>query len=242
MNSILVDGQGQVQRSPAAKGAITAFLHGEGYDYTEGEAGAAYGDKLKRFRRHIVHVRPGVFVIFDDLTATKPATFQWLLHAHEKIAVDESQQLLTIRREPAAMEVRLLLPAGLAFSQTDKYEPEPERVKRGDIKNTWHLTATTTAPSATGRFLSVLTPHRTGSDSPVTKTELVQGDGAVGVRLRFADGAEDVVAFRTSADAETVSCGGLRSDALVFARGRDKDGKVKRRLMYEGVKLEETAK
>jgi hypothetical protein len=242
VNSILVDGQGQVQRSPAAKGAITAFLHGEGYDYTEGEAGAAYGDKLKRFRRHIVHVRPGAFVIFDDLTATKPATFQWLLHAHEQIAVDEPQQLLTIRHEPAAMEVRLLLPVGLAFSQTDKYEPEPERVKRGEVRNTWHLTAATTSPNATGRFLTVLTPHRAGSDSPVAKTELVQGDGAVGVRLRFADGAEDVVAFRANAAADTVTCGGLRSDALVFARGRAKDGKVKRRLMYEGVKLEETSK
>jgi hypothetical protein len=242
VNSILVDGQGQVQRSPAAKGAITAFLHGEGYDYTEGEAGAAYGDKLKRFRRHIVHVRPGTFVIFDDLVAAKPATFQWLLHAHEKITVDESQQLLTIRHEPAAMEVRLLLPAGLAFSQIDKYEPEPERVKRGEVRNTWHLTAATTEPSATGRFLSVLTPHRAGSDPLVTKTELLQDDGAVGARLKFADGAEDVVAFRTSADVETVSCGGLRSDALVFARGRAKDGKVKRRLMYEGVKLEEAGK
>jgi hypothetical protein len=242
VNSILVDGQGQVQRSPAAKGAITAFLHGEGYDYTEGEAGAAYGDKLKRFRRHIVHVRPGTFVIFDDLVAAKPATFQWLLHAHEKITVDESQQLLTIRHEPAAMEVRLLLPAGLAFSQIDKYEPEPERVKRGEVRNTWHLTAATTEPSATGRFLSVLTPHRAGSDPLVTKTELLQDDGAVGARLKFADGAEDVVAFRTSADVETVSCGGPRSDALVFARGRAKDGKVKRRLMYEGVKLEEAGK
>ncbi|MBI5818407.1 MAG: DUF4962 domain-containing protein [Verrucomicrobia bacterium] len=242
VNSILVDGQGQVQRSAAAKGDITAFLHGEGYDYAEGEAGAAYGDKLKRFRRHVVHVRPGVFVVFDDLAATKPATFQWLLHAHEKIAVDESQQLLTIRHEPAAMEVRLLLPAGLAFSQNDKYEPEPERVKRGELKNTWHLTAATTTPSATGRFLSVLTPHRVGSDSPVTKMELVQGDGAVGVRLQTADGAEDVVIFRTNAEARTVSCAGLRSDALVFARGRAKDGSVKRRLMYEGTKLEEVGK
>ncbi|MCX6908481.1 MAG: hypothetical protein NTY01_10610, partial [Verrucomicrobia bacterium] len=156
--------------------------------------------------------------------------------------VDEQQQVLTIRHEPATMEVRLLLPAGLAFSQNDKYEPEPERVKRGEINNTWHLTAATTTPSATGRFLSVLTPHRIGSDSPVTKTELVQGDGAVGVRLRTADGAEDIVIFRTNAAAETVSCAGLRSDALVFARGRGKDGTVKRRLMYEGTKLEETGK
>ena len=240
VNSVLVNGEGQVQRSPAAKGAITAFLHGEGYDYAEGEAGAAYGDKLKRFRRQVVHVRPGVFVIFDDLEARKPATFQWLLHAHEKIAVDETRQLLTIRREPAAMEVRLLLPAGLQFSQTDRYEPEPERVKRGEIHNTWHLTAGTAEPSTTGRFLSVLTPHRAGGESPVTETELTQGEGTLGVRLRAADGAEDLVIFRTDAGAKTVTCGGLRSDARVFALGRAKDGTEKRRLVFEGRKLEET--
>ena len=242
VNSILVDGEGQVQRSPAAKGAITAFLHGEGYDYAEGEAGAAYGDKLKQFRRHVVHVRPGVFVICDDLVAAKPATFQWLLHAHEKIGVDEPQHLLTIQHDPAAMEVRLLLPANLAFSQNDQYEPEPERIKRGEIKNTWHLTAATTAPSDTGRFLSVLTPHRAGSGSPVTKTKLVQGNGAAGVRLQAADGGEDLVIFRTDAVAKTVSCAGLQSDAQVFALGRGKDGSVKRRLMYEGTTLEENGK
>ncbi|MHC4798438.1 MAG: DUF4962 domain-containing protein, partial [Planctomycetota bacterium] len=81
VNSILVDNQGQLQRTWESKGKITAFQIGDGYDYVEGEASQAYGKRLKRFRRHVVHVRPGIFVIFDDLVAAKPATFQWLLHA-----------------------------------------------------------------------------------------------------------------------------------------------------------------
>lgn len=242
VNSILVDGEGQVQRSRAAKGAITAFHHGEGYDYAEGDAGDAYGERLKRFRRRVVHVRPGVFVIFDDLEAAKPATFQWLLHAQENIGVDETRQILTVRREPAAMEVRLLHPSGLRFSQTDRYEPEPERVKPGDLRNTWHLSAATTAPAVAGRFLAVLAPHRAGSESPLAEAEMLSGDGALGVRLRLADGAEDRVLFRTAAGGGTVDCAGWRSDAQVFAVGRAADGAETRRFQHGGTKLEESGR
>jgi len=232
VNSILVDGEGQVQRRPEAKGAITAFVCGDGYDYAEGEAGAAYGGKLKRFRRHVVHVRPGVFVMFDDLEAKKPATFQWLLHAYEKIAVEEPARTLRVRREPAAMEVRFLSPSALSFTQTDRYEPEPERIRHPDAKNTWHLTAGTTQPDATMQFVTVLMSYRIGNESSLPKTELVRGDGAVGVKLTAPDGAEDIVAFRAG-DAKTITCAGLRSDARVFARGVKKDGSVSRQLRVQ---------
>jgi hypothetical protein len=242
VNSILVNGEGQVRRSPAAQGVITAFHHDDGYDYVEGEAEAAYGDKLKRFRRQVVHVRPGVFVMFDDLEAMNPATFQWLLHAYDRIAVDETRQLLTIRREPAAMNVRLLLPADLTFSQTDQYEPAPERVKPGEIKNTWHLTAATSSPAATAQFLAVFAPYRADSEPPVTKAEPIPAKGAIGVRLELAGGAEEIVVFRTRDGAEPVSCGGLRADARIFALGRSGDGSETRRLLIGGSKLEATSR
>ncbi|MGB2824745.1 MAG: DUF4962 domain-containing protein, partial [Phycisphaerae bacterium] len=137
-NGILVDGEGQVRRSWSATGRITGFQLGEGYDYVEGEAAAAYGGRLKRFRRHVVHVQPtstgsvqgAVFVMFDDLVAAKASTFQWLLHAHDRIEIDG--QVLRVRRDPAAMDVHLLMPEGVRLSQTDKYDPQPEAMaKRG---------------------------------------------------------------------------------------------------------------
>ncbi len=242
VNSILVNGEGQVQRDYSAKGAIVAFQSVDGYDYAEGEAGAAYGGKLKHFRRHVLHVRPGVFVIFDDLLATQPSTFQWLLHAYEKMEVDEAQQKLTIHHDPAAMDVKLLLPEKVSFVQDDRYVPEPEQVKRGDMKNTWHLTAATVNPNLAAQFVSVMMPHRAGREPAVTKTALLQGEGAIGVYLLAADGSDDIVVFRTNPNAGTVSCGGMRSDAQAFALGRTNDGSVKRRLMYAGTKLEEPGK
>jgi hypothetical protein len=241
VNSILVDGQGQERRSAEARGVITAFIPGEGYDSAEGEAGRAYGERLRRFRRHVVHVRPGTFVIFDDLEAPKPSTFQWLLHAHDRFEIDEGARAFKVRRAPAAMEVRLFLPADVKISQTDRYEPEPEDTK-GAWKATWHLTAGTARPDPRGRFLAVLLPHRIGEEAKLPRVDLLEGKGAAGVRLSFPDGSEDLVAFRLEPAPGTSACGGLESDGRVFARGLRKDGTVARRLLHEGKVLDEGGK
>jgi hypothetical protein len=239
VNSVLVNGEGQVQRSWAAKGAITAFHVSDGYDYAEGESAPAYGGKLHRFRRHVVHVRPGIFVTFDDLAAPQPSTYQWLLHAYEKIQVDDTRRTLRIERAPAAMNVHLLLPEQVSFSQSDRYQPEPEQ---GRWDNTWHLTASTTQPSPATQFLAVLLPHRIGKEEVLPKVELVRGQGALGVKLAFSDGAEELVVFRSDAQAKTAECGGLQSDARVFARRRDRSGHITRRLIVEGTTLREKGK
>lgn len=230
VNSILVNGEGQVRRSYQARGEITAFRQVTGYDYAEGEATPAYGGALKRFRRHVVHVRPGIFILFDDLVAQKPSTFQWLLHAYDRIAINEQERLLHVERTPAAMNVHFLLPTELAFSQTDRYDPEPEQ---GQWQNTWHLTASTVRAEEKGHFLTVLMPYRVGQEPALPKVELLQGQGAVGVRLIFPDGAEDQVAFRTDALAKEVQCGDLKGTGRVLARGRRKEGTLWRELSVE---------
>jgi hypothetical protein len=96
VNSILVDGQGQVQRRWGAGGQLTAMESVEGYDYAEGEAAPAYAGLLERFRRRVVHVRPGMFVMLDDLQSPRPARFQWLLHAYHQIQIKEGKQVLRV--------------------------------------------------------------------------------------------------------------------------------------------------
>jgi len=231
VNSILVDGQGQVQRQWTANGRIAAFDSVEGYDYAEGDAAAAYAGRLERFRRQVVRVRPGVFVISDDLESPKPAQFQWLLHAYNRIAITEATRVLRVVNPPAAMDVHLLLPEKVSFTQTDRYEPEPESIA-GDWSNTWHLTASTTEPARQARFLAVLLPYREGKEAGLPRVELIQGAGAVGVKLTARDGAEDVVAFRTDREAKAVACGGVESAGRVFAQGKDSKGAVTRCFTY----------
>jgi hypothetical protein len=227
VNSILVDGQGQVIRSWEARGKITAFELGVGYDYIEGEAGAAYGGRLDRFRRHVVHIRPGTFVIFDDLVARKPATFQWLLHAHHRIGVRD--RVLTVRRDAAAMNVELLVPKDVNIVQTDQYDPEPEeqKLKRLNATRTWHLTASTTKPSPRGRFLAVLQVHRPGPKAELAAVTFLEGQGAIGVCLIGPKRARDTVAFRTDSEIEHIRVGTLTGRERVIAGGCDRAGTKK---------------
>jgi hypothetical protein len=254
VNSILVNGQGQAQRRWEANGRLTGFDSSEsgsengtgtdrpdrsqphfrsraGYDYAEGEAAPAYAGRLERFRRHVVHVRPGSFVVFDDLRAAEPARFQWLLHACHRIDVAETNQLLRIVNAPAAMNVHLLLPDRVEITQTNRYEPEPEPIAR-QWENTWHLTAGTTVPASSTKFLAVMLVHRQGQESTLPKVELLPGTGAVGVRLTAPDGAEDTIGFRTDQEAPRVTCGDIEITGRVLAQGKNKDARLVRRFAH----------
>lgn len=251
VNSILVDGEGQVRRSREAAGEIVLFRSADGYDYAEGEAGRAYGTepsgarRLESFRRRVVHVRPGVFAIFDDLRAERPAAFQWLLHSYREMEIDAARRRLRVVNPPAAMEVRLLLPETLAFSQTDRYEPEPEDAK-GAWENTWHFRAETPSPEPGARFLTVLVPYRVGEEDALPEIELVSGQGASGARIRrgartagagppgpVGGALEDLVLFRTDPSRALVRCAGEEFEGRVLAVGRDGSGRVLRRLAVE---------
>lgn len=52
-------------------------------DYVIGNVAPAYGPEagLKRFLRHILYVKPDVWVIADELQAARPSTFELFLHA-----------------------------------------------------------------------------------------------------------------------------------------------------------------
>jgi len=231
VNSVLVDGQGQVKREWGFGGRLTAFASIEGYDYVEGEAAPAYGGRLERFRRHVLHLRPGVFVVFDDLRSLRPAQFGWLLHAYNRIHVDEVNQILRITNSSAAMQVHLLLPEGVNFSQTDRYEPEPE-LQAGDWSNTWHLTAATREPDHQALFLAVLLPYREGKSHTLPQVKLLQGAGVVGVVLVHREGDEDLVAFRTD-PGKTAWIDQTQIPSRVFARGKRADGQVFRTFSHE---------
>ncbi len=54
----------------------------------------------------------------------------------------------------------MVTPEGLALSQTDQFDPPPrERIQLTQ----WHMTAPTTAPANSMRFVTVIRPHREGA-------------------------------------------------------------------------------
>ena len=228
-NSVLVDGEGQQIRSWQSRGRIAQFATTDYCHYVRGDARWAYPGRLKRFDRHVLFLRPveegeeaAVVVIYDDLEGERPATYQWLLHALEEMAVDEAAGEVTVRRGAARLSVRFLAPQGLSFSQTDQFTVPPEAP---NMPNQWHLAASTREPALRQRFLTVLLPHREGAAPPEVRSAEVEGCLAAEI---VGPKVTHTVVFRTEAPAGSrVSVAGAETEADVFALARGADGEAR---------------
>ncbi|MBT5714310.1 DUF4962 domain-containing protein [Candidatus Poribacteria bacterium] len=144
---VLVDGEGQVDRSADAVGRIARFEARERMGYVVGDAAAAYGGRLARFDRHVVLVRPGFVLVMDDLAAPAPVSYAWLLHAFDPFEIDAARQTVVSTRGEARLTVGLRSAGDLAITQTDEFETPynagTPATFREERPNHHHLTATT---------------------------------------------------------------------------------------------------
>jgi hypothetical protein len=163
-NALLVNGEGQKPPSPEPLGRIVAWEFRGAVDYVAGDASEAYEGKLKRFVRHILFVKPDIIVIADEVVATKPSQFQWMLHGLSEFALNEASQTLTLERERAGVVVRYIAPEPLRFRQWSGYEPQPDIVYMGGrtFPTQWHVEASTTTPMERVFTLTILRPYRVG--------------------------------------------------------------------------------
>jgi len=184
-NCVLVNGEGQVIRKAAANGRLTAFEDWKGLSYVAGDATAAYMGKMRRFDRHILFLRPGLFLLLDNLESPEPALFQWMLHAFEEMELDNAVGRVVSKREGATLDVHLRSPVGLTISQTDQFDTPyntgiPEAFHK-DMPNHWHLTAETERKSEAVRIGAVMVVSGTQERCDV---ELLEREGWFGARAK----------------------------------------------------------
>jgi len=205
-NAVLVNGQGQVPHSVAAHGRIVREEFRPGYDYVAGDATAAYGGRMKKAWRHAVLVKGAqpFVVLYDELIAPQPATYQFLLHGLAAFTTDDKTVGAHLEQPKAALEVRYLSPVPVGFRQTDGFQPAPSK----EFPNHWHLEAGTTEPRAELGMVTVLLPHRAG---PAPAWSAQRDDTGSGVavevivggtrhRIEFpAPGTEAAVVVKTPA-------------------------------------------
>ena len=185
-NNILVDGIGQ-PFTTRAYGKITRMLNGENITYALGDASNAYcgtseypmwiknfeeaglaqtpeygfGETpLTKYRRHILLLHPDIVVIYDELEASKPVTWDWLLHSPVQFQIDNAKHTMTTRYEEKQFSSVAQMFSNQAFemTQTDQYvaPPDPKKMKKGvKYPNQWHLTAKF-QPCAQNRILTVI--------------------------------------------------------------------------------------
>ncbi len=215
-NAVLVDGEGQIPHSVASQGRIAAEQLAADFDYVCGDALPAYGGRLTRARRHAVLVKsaaPFPFVVlFDELAAPRPATFQFMLHALKPFVIDEPGARLAVEQPKAGVVVQYLCPAPLAFRQWDGFDPKPKR----DFPNMWHVEAGTKEKAGELGMLTVLVPHRAGQ-APAWKAVRVESPTAVGARVEVG-GKPVRVLFRTAGAAGSAAADGVSFDGPVAVR------------------------
>ena len=244
-NTILVDGRGQVPRSLAAKGKITRFFTSTNYDYTVGDAAQAYGGLLNRFDRHILFLRPHLFVVLDVLAAPQAAEFEWLLHTPVEPYLDEDERMIYLQHPPARLEVRFLLPVKVKMSQTAEMSPPPDIA---GLPKQWHISvkpdvATSEGKPESMRFLALLIPSRlpTGHkedrrpddlacvNDPVYYTTSATGHGH-GLTVSYTLGSGEVwtqwVAWRDPGAAAVASAMGIEDWPYSVPSRVDGDGEL----------------
>ena len=197
-NSVLVDGEGQC-RGIAHKGKITAFFNTPDACFFTGDASDAYGERLETFRRHVLFIRPDVFVICDDLKAPEPREYTWTLNTFERADISERSQSMTIRQRDQRLLVRHLTDGPLKYAQNN-HRPFPLKTRdwcrfTEAFPQQWNIRATT-EKRASAQILAVMNTFGKTAGSGVNDIRRVEAEGAEAVHFQSGNGSECVL-FRT---------------------------------------------
>lgn len=185
-NTLLVDGMGQ-GFTTRAYGHISRMFNGDHISYALGDASQAYKgvseypmwDKnfkaqgisqsrehgfgatpLKKYLRHIFLLHPNTIVIYDELEASKPVTWDWLLHSPIKFNIDPINNLF-ITKDPEGeftSVAQMFSNQDFNLSQIEGYIAEPNKkvaVRGEDLSDPWSLTASFKASKA-NRILTII--------------------------------------------------------------------------------------
>lgn len=168
-NTILVNGIGQPYTT-RAYGQIREATEEEGVSYAVGDASHAYcgisddpmwqayfeaagitqtpengfGETpLSKYLRHVMVLHPDqIVLIYDELEATEPACWDWLLHSPDPLLADETQQMVSSHNADKRFiaTTQLYSSAPLTLSVTDQFRVPPA-LSGPQYPNQWHFTA-----------------------------------------------------------------------------------------------------
>ncbi len=182
-NSVTIDGgKGQAFQDATAGGEILKFESNDLYDYSLGDATKAYKGALTKFYRHVVHIKPGIFILFDELEAPKPVTFEWWLHASSEMKIDASNKLIHISQGDARLNVSLLHAGKLNFDQIKGFPDAPPEHGEPDQ---FHAIVSTASKSTKTSYISLLVPFKKDSEPEVKVENLIENPSKVSLELIF---------------------------------------------------------
>ncbi|MFC1614514.1 DUF4962 domain-containing protein [Gemmatimonadota bacterium] len=210
-NTVLVDGEGQIDRSLEAVGRITRHAFGKRIDIVEGRAAQAYGDRLKRFVRKVIFIKPDIVVVIDSLEAPKMSAYTWQLHALNEI-LTVGPDYFSTTCDGVTLAGRIIMPGEMTLRVTHGWPLEPEMNPRNTPEQ-WHLRAET-APARELMIAVVMKISKAGK----TETQFKAEYSAVvpGGEIRIADNDRSIKIVNLGSNPSVELNAGAFSEKLVL--------------------------
>jgi hypothetical protein len=198
-NAITYDGRkGQNIIDMRASGKITGFATTKDFDAAIGDATTAYNTGsnigLDLAQRSVIYVKPGAFVVVDNLNARElgGSSFEYWLHADKSLSLDEEHSSATIIKNQAALKVNLYYPELTEIEVTDKFiinangdERMPDATTPYDGRIRQHG-GFKTPKTDNATILSTYVPYEVGS----TPQSISEEDHGTYRKLHFNDGTD----------------------------------------------------
>ncbi len=168
-NLIMPNETSQKRKDKSAYAFLPRFAHGDRMSYWIGDASNTYPDAtgVQRFRRHMVHLKPNLLVIYDELESNEAATtWTYTLNAHHEITA-QSGNLISVHNGMGLAAANLYTSTGLTAEVSSKKTPGHQTVH-------WFSKMVTETPMPSVRFLNVieLTPSTDITDEAVALSKV----------------------------------------------------------------------
>ncbi len=246
-NTLLVDGNGQY-RAPQVYGDLGYYgddpsvyrgtdgwldtvLTTPGYSYLVGDATLRYREvnpangqpgrlSLDRFRRYVLFVRPGYFLMVDDLRSSSAHVYDWLAHLSTSVSV-EGNWVKGGTGTDQWLGINVLAPVGFATEGGNDGKP--------------YIQVRPSRPVSNTRFAMLLYPTDTaGWNSKPATSVLANDDQMIGVRVQ-QNGTQDLLI--RYGDQAAAGGGGYTLNGQVAAVVRDGSGNLQKILLAKGTEL-----
>lgn len=225
-NTVLVGGNPESQtiadtpqfRALSNYPRITDSITSEFYDGVRSELSSVYQNRLARYVRSIVFVKPNYFVVFDDLKTNGAAEhFDFLLHLPDRKRIRIENLISVYNGDKASLAVRSFPSNASKLSVNDgriPYHIFAARTPAETPAQPAYLSFKTVNPAKETQFLTAIVPAKTESaaQSVVTQMSELAGDNFRGVRVERGE-KTDLVMFRIGADALNFRQGEWSADA-----------------------------
>jgi hypothetical protein len=171
--------------------------------------------------RRVAFVKPGYFVIFDDLKARgNPAAFDFLLHLPNRERVEIESSAAIYNGEKASLGVRFFAPKDAKLSLENGRIPYHIFSARTPAETPLlpaYLDFKTAKPVSEMQFLTAIVPAKNegAARGLINQMTEISGENLKGIRVER--GSEtDLVMFRTGAETQTIRQGAWSAEAAAL--------------------------